>query len=176
MYISDIFYKKSVAVLSADQHPPGPHGAGTEENAEENIDGGGKDFAVLNQEKSFVGKGGKGGEAAAEADLQKQDPAGVGAAVFPGKGDDKTDEKSAEDVDAQSDKGKSFVRNGQKAQKIAAYRTQSAAAAHSNAVPDHEIPFLSVKNKKADTFTAAAQPEKCGAIQNRENISFHNVL
>ena len=68
MYISDIFYKKSVAVLSADQHPPGPHGAGTEENAEENIDGGGKDFAVLNQEKSFVGKGGKGREATTKSD------------------------------------------------------------------------------------------------------------
>ena len=116
MYISDIFYKKSVAVLSADQHPPGPHGAGTEENAEENIDGGGKDFAVLNQEKSFVGKGGKGGEAAAETDLQKQNPAGIGTAVLPGKGDDKADEKSAEDVDPQRNPGDSIVMKGQKPQ------------------------------------------------------------
>ena len=150
-----IYFIKKRSWPSADQHPSAPYGAGAKGNAEENINGGGEDLAVLDQQKSFVGKGGKGGEAAAEADLQKQDPAGVGAAVFPGKGDDKTDEKSAEDVDAQSDKGKSFVRNGQKAQKIAAYRTQGAAAAYGNAVPDHEIPFLSVKNKKADTFTAA---------------------
>ena len=94
--------------------------------------------------------------------------------MFSGKGDNKADEKGAENVDPQSDKGKSFVGNGQKAQKIAAYRAQGTAAAHGNAVPDHEIPFLSVKNKKADTSTA--RPAKCGAVQNRENISLHNLL
>ena len=153
MHISDIFYKKTV-VASADQHSSAPYGADAEGDAEENINGGGEDLAVLDQQKSFVGEGGKGGEAAAETDLQKQDPARIGAAVLPGESDDKADEKSAEDVDAQSDKGKSFVGNGQKAQKIAAYRSQGAAAAYGNAVPDHEIPFLSVKNKKADTSTA----------------------
>ena len=70
MQISGVFYKKTV-VASADQHPSAPYGTDAKDDAEENINGGGEDSAVLDQQKSFVGEGGKGGETAAETDLQK---------------------------------------------------------------------------------------------------------
>ncbi|MPM88160.1 hypothetical protein SDC9_135261 [bioreactor metagenome] len=86
----------------------------------------------------FQRKGGKRGEAAANADLEKQHRAGIKRGGFSGYRHDETEQKRPEHIDTERDERETaLMPQGHKTHKIAQHRADQPAEANENTVENH---------------------------------------
>ncbi|MPN41451.1 hypothetical protein SDC9_188997 [bioreactor metagenome] len=83
-------------------------------------------------------KGGKGGESAADADLEKQQRTRIEHGTAPRSRHDKPEQKGAEHIDAKRDEGKAaFVPDGRETDEITQDRTDKTAETDKEAIENH---------------------------------------